>query len=45
MAVGVEEKMKQSEILGCGGMGLGWVQKSRGGGGEEKEEEDLDYNI
>lgn len=45
MAVGVEEKMKQSEILGCGGMGLGWVQNSRGGGGEEKEEEDLDYNI
>jgi hypothetical protein len=35
--------MKQSEILGCGGMGLGWVQNSRGGGGEEKEEEDLDY--
>ncbi len=32
MAVGVEEKMKQSEILGCGGMGLGWVQNSRGGG-------------
>jgi hypothetical protein len=45
LAVGVEEKMKQSEILGCGGMGLGWVQNSRGGGGEEKEEEDLDYII
>ena len=32
--------MKQSEILGCGGMGfrlgLGWVQNSRGGGVKRK---------